>query len=417
MPRPDQEFKGKFWADRGIAPEVARERGYLRYEKHDISTVKGHFAGLSPGQKATVTRKAQAEHGLAIVRFPVLDDLEKPIPELRPDVAISTETPRSHWHGFGEPPEHGTHYRKLDPTSKAGLDHRWKWHTPPEGQVIPENEVARERGEEPGNTEVVHETRSSGKYHFAPTGYVKVEKTHDHDEQYKPPKTPHKPGKYSNYLSPEERRARHVAKHHGGLDVAGEHKHVWKIKNPDEDHARRLDIHPWASERLEAARLVYFGIEGCLKADAILSAILKEVRPESVFSVPSVSLWEAPELPQFIERRLVGKVVIIVLDSDWIKKHQVMEQARMCRTYLRRHGLEAHVAAPPTDRLAEGIKGVDDYLGQGGGTLDGLMVQDREVDECKHLDYLDRCRIGALGAAVEEPRRGFGFLISTLQRR
>lgn len=44
MPRPDQEFKGKLWTNRGIAAEVARERGYLCYEKHDISVVKGHFA-------------------------------------------------------------------------------------------------------------------------------------------------------------------------------------------------------------------------------------------------------------------------------------------------------------------------------------------------------------------------------------
>jgi hypothetical protein len=92
MAKPDQEFRSRFWSNRGISPEVAKERGYLRYEKHDPSKVKPHFAALSPGQKATVTRKAKAEHGLAIIRFAVLEHLEKPVPELRPDDPISTET-------------------------------------------------------------------------------------------------------------------------------------------------------------------------------------------------------------------------------------------------------------------------------------------------------------------------------------
>jgi hypothetical protein len=112
-----------------------------------------------------------------------------------------------------------------------------------------------------------------------------------------------------------------------------------------------------------------------------LTAILKEKRPESVFSVPSVSLWGVPELPDFIEKALKGKTVVIVPDADWIDNPLAIEQARMCRTYLRRHGLDAYVAAPPADRLDEGIKGVDDYLGEGDGTLDGLMVQERRVDE------------------------------------
>ena len=62
----------------------------------------------------------------------------------------------------------------------------------------------------------------------------------------------------------------------------------------------------------------------------------------------------------------------------------------MCRTYLRRHGLDAYVAAPPHDRLDEDIKGIDDYLGKGSGTLDGLMVQERRVDEYALTVYVTR---------------------------
>ena len=95
-------------------------------------------------------------------------------------------------------------------------------------------------------------------------------------------------------------------------------------------------------------------------------------------------------MPEFIEKRLKGKTVVIVPDADWIENPLVIEQARMCRTYLRRHGLDVYVAAPPVDRLNENIKGVDDYLGKGGGTLDGLMVQERRVDEYALTVFLAR---------------------------
>jgi hypothetical protein len=226
---------------------------------------------------------------------------------------------------------------------------------------------------------------------------------HDHALAFKPPQKHIKLGKYSDELYSNEAWALHISKHHPEIeaaiadvfqkwfddpeaklilsDVAGLHTHVSRVKDREKNHAERLDIHPWATERLEAARLVYFGIEGCLKADSILTAILKEDRPESVFSVPSVSLWGAPELPKFVEKRLNGKPVVIVPDADWIYNPLVMEQARLCRTYLRRYGLDAYVAAPPYDRLDEGIKGVGDYLGKGDGTLDELMVQERRVNE------------------------------------
>lgn len=307
-------------------------------------------------------RKVNEVSGLAILRFAVMEGLEKPLPELRPDDPIDLSRPSLHWHGIEKPPKHDIFYTKLDPQSPSGLAHRWKWHVEPKGVMTREKKARRDAGEEPGNTEDVHPKESPGKYHFAPSGKKTEVWQHDHALAFKPPEKHIKLGKYSDELYSNEAWALHISKHHPEIeaaiadafqkwfddpeakltlsDVAGLHTHVSRVKDREKNHAERLDIHPWATERLEAARLVYFGIEGCLKADSILTAILKEDRPESVFSVPSVSLWGAPELPKFVEKRLNGKPVVIVPDADWIYNPLVMEQARLCRTYLRRHGLE-----------------------------------------------------------------------------
>jgi hypothetical protein len=106
-------------------------------------------------------------------------------------------------------------------------------------------------------------------------------------------------------------------------------------------------------------------IEGCIKADAVLSA------GEAVFSVPSVSLWDADELPAFCSQYLSGKLVYIVPDMDWVDNDQVIQQALFCRTSLRRIGVAAHVAAPPEHA---GHKGIDDFLAAGGMIEDLVVV-------------------------------------------
>jgi hypothetical protein len=163
-----------------------------------------------------------------------------------------------------------------------------------------------------------------------------------------------------------------------GTFIAGPHHHAERGKD-DESLAKRLDVHPMAWKRWWKAERVYFVIEGVLKNDAVLSAIIREDRPESVFNVPSVSLWCADELPGFIEH-LRGREVVIVPDADWYEKPQVLRHARMCQRYLQRRGVEAIIAAPPRDRIKEDIKGVDDFLGAG-GSLDALEVLERKPSE------------------------------------
>jgi hypothetical protein len=418
---PDQD---EFWIERGIDFAVRDARPYTRYRADNPKPVQDAYDTLpSMGQKATTTRKAKEADGLVIHRHRAWPELGHVYAELRPDKAISTARPKRHWHGFGDPPpqeKKADFYQRLDPNSKGGLDHRWKWHTVPYGVTTEENKAARARGEEPGNEEGVHITESPGKYHFPPSLKIKKSYTHDHDEQFRE-KRFRKPlalliklewlveqrrrypwlglsplaqevirahwfrqGKYSTRGTAEEERKAHVLYHpdHDGEDLEGDHTHEVSLPDADGNLAMRLDVHPWAQPLFAGAEEAFFSIEGCLKNDAILSAILKERRKASVFSVPSVTLWEAPELPEFVRRNLVGKRVIVVPDSDWIGNDRVIEQARLCRTYLRRLGVEeTYVAAPPLgeDGKVE-HKGVDDFLGAG-GTLDELSVLHREIDE------------------------------------
>jgi hypothetical protein len=212
--------------------------------------------------------------------------------------------------------------------------------------------------------------------------------------------------------------AEHLERHHGGQDVYGYHVHALSAKTPGQQLAKRIDVHPLVWERggFEGER-AWFGIEGCIKADAILTALLRAGEPPAVFSVPSVSLWEATypaeeaeleegdELAAFAVRHLLGRTVCIVPDADAYAKDEVMTQALLCRSTLRRLGLRAEIVLPPDDRLDEGIKGVDDYLGRGGGTLDRMVWYRKEPpDEEELTEWLVR-RPGAASWKADRRRR------------
>jgi len=364
----------RFWLERGIDLDVRDARPYVPYGE-DVSAVREAFAALrSPGQKASIVRKARAVGGVMIERHPVMPGLGDVLPELRPNVAISTETPRRHWHGYGEPPEDDRFYERLNPNSEPGKAHLRKHHTDPEtGAIV--------------NTEAVHGTTSPGKYHFAPNGKRDVVYVHDHALAYSGVDLKFH-SKYITIPTKAERLARHLQAAHDGVDVMGAHEHTVRRPNPDDNLAKRLDVHPWAAARLEDAEEVFFGLEGCMKADAILSAILREDRKASVVSVPSVTLWDPAELEEFARQHLLGKRLVICPDADWIENSAVIEQARLCRTYLRRLGVtDTYIAAPPLKDGEVEHKGVDDYLGAG-GTLDELAVQHRTVDEGAIRYYL-----------------------------
>jgi hypothetical protein len=140
-------------------------------------------------------------------------------------------------------------------------------------------------------------------------------------------------------------------------------------------------------EKIRAAEVVFFVIEGCMKADSILA------KGAAVFSVPSVSLWDCPELKRFTETYLNDKEVVIVPDADWAQKEQVISQTRLCHATLSRFGVgTVHIAAPPVDENGKPTrgKGVDDFLGkEGRGDLGELQTVDYVMSP-ETLEAIDR---------------------------
>src|SRR5262249_28285013 len=134
--------------------------------------------------------------------------------------------------------------------------------------------------------------------------------------------------------------------------------------------AKRIDIHELGASLFADAEVVFFALEGVVKGDAILTAILDTGARAAACSVPSVTLWRAPELHPTAERYFRSKVVVVVPDNDW-HNHRVVTQAMCCRTELTRLGIHACVAVPTRG------KGVDDHL-VNGGTLGELSVLGRD---------------------------------------
>jgi hypothetical protein len=333
-----------FWRDRGIDEDVRDRRPYIRWTAEDIGLVVEAYKDLNRGQRAYMARLAHQQNGLVIVRHGI-PGTPHIYPEIRPDAKVKTGPPIRHWHGSAEPPQEAYEpgVRLIRRGTKSYRDHITK------------------EGEEHARVEAVHEHPDLAKYVFPPSGTCEEPWTHNHNK-----------GKSAGYYKEhQDALQRHLKKWHADPDAIewhedGTHTHGRSVKDNSDSLARRIDVHPWVWPMLPEAERVFFVIEGCLKADALLS------QGEVVFSVPSVSLWEAPELEAFACRYLIGKMVIIGPDADWLHNPTVIAQARFCQAFLNRLGIRAFVAAPPQDTQ----KGVDDFLGAG-GKLDDMDVLER----------------------------------------
>jgi hypothetical protein len=199
---------------------------------------------------------------------------------------------------------------------------------------------------------------------------------------------------HKRWIRRPEHVKRHIEKEHGGVNVQTIHRNEnWaKYVFPTGKGAKRLDVHPEAWPKFVNASRVFFGIEGCIKADAMLSS------GEAVLSVPSVTLWRAPELASFAGA-FQGMVVYIVCDADGITNDAVITQALFCRTYLRNLGVDAYIAAPPFTAYKRNneLKGVDDHLAHG-GTMEDLDVFERETAHglAEHLAERGKCRFNRI---------------------
>lgn len=338
-----------FFTGRGIADAIWRSRPYLWWGQSTADPARDPFAGTTPAQRAFVTRITSQSPGWVITRHapPMSEPLPPIFPELRPISPVKTQGPRVHWHGDGEPPA------DLKPWSKMPGD-RTTWSS----HIDRDKATDDHRG---FNTELLHSHQAIAKYVFATSPKIDGAYVHDHETSWKRTAAAARP----------ERRQGHVDKHHAGIDQVGPHTHQYRAPDPEAPAmARRLDVHPLGVEKLASDEVVFLALEGCIKADAILSA------GGAVFSVPSVSLWDAAELQSFVTEHLRDKVVIVVPDSDWHTNAQVINQAKMCGIRLRRLGVMAtHVAAPPMTYNGRPTKGADDFLAAG-GTLGELVVID-----------------------------------------
>lgn len=162
----------------------------------------------------------------------------------------------------------------------------------------------------------------------------------------------------------------------------------------------RLDMHPWAAERLQQLLrsptdwYVVFALEGCLKADAALEHILDHNEPATVVSVPSITLWhQADGLQRFTMEYLQGLSVYVVCDSDWdptderrsktMDPNAVVRQARTLTAQLRAWGAQAVAVGPTPEPRACRLhnakrhdkRGLDDYLADH-GTFEELFHSD-----------------------------------------
>ena len=369
---------------RGITPLVRETRPYIRWTTDEPEAAKEPFAGTSAANRAHITKIVNQSGGRVITRHapPMRPPLPPIYPELRPDHPVKTQGPRLHYHGTkaltaGELAEWARSHGRL-PKWLERIDsgkERFDPNGPPPSWLdtldpagTGRAHIARSKQDDDHhgvNSESPHFHQPFAKYVFPLEDKMDRAYVHDHDEYQRP-----------------AARQRHLDRHHEGAEPGTPHAHNrGKVRDPGKPRlAARIDVHPLAVERVLADPVVFFGIEGCLKADAILSA------GGAVFSVPSVSLWDAEELERFVLAYLIGpgeqpKTVVIVPDADWSTKWQVESQARMCQAALHRLGItDVHVAAPPLSNNGVGTKGVDDFLGPAsGGRLEDLLVIDNET--------------------------------------
>ena len=309
-----------FFSEHAISAQVADARPYVRWTTDNIQPVKDAYKTLTKGQRAHMSRVAGQADGWVITRHaPPGLDLRRVYAEIRPDEAVRAQAPYWHCH----------------PTSPGDVEPVY----PTTGNPL----LAKD----------IH-TAESMKTHIARTTGDEYVHEGVNDE------TVHMHQPLAKYVFPSSFKRQ----------ITGRDGHLHWVKDTKRNLAKRIDVHPLAVELFADSEIVYFGLEGCIKADAILTAILAADDAATVFSVPSVTLWpwDAPELPRFAAKYLKGKTVIIVPDLDWYKNPGVYTQAMLARTFLRRRGIEeTHIEAPPIEFFqTTGEKGVDDFLAHGG---------------------------------------------------
>jgi len=341
-----------FGRDRGIPPAIWKSRPFVWYTPEHPDPVLDALADLGREQRTFAAYLTGQCHGWSISREPppMIPALPRIYPELKPLHPVHTDGPTLHWHGDGEMPEWMPDHVKM-----PGERHLWQAHI---------NRSKKKSSDAHGgdNTDELH-------YHWPPAKYVHLNETkfdgafaHHHDE-------------VKTYKRHPDRLRKHLDRHEHPEGTVGLHVHAYRVADPTAPKmAQRIDAHSLAVELIRESPVVFYGIEGCLKADAILAD------GGAPISVPSVGQWDAAELEDVADAYLRDKTVVVVCDADWHDNRLVINEARLCESWLRRFGVsKTYVAAPPPRFHGKNTKGVDDLIGVG-GHLEDLLVVERKMN-------------------------------------
>ncbi len=380
-----------FRRDHHIWPAVWLARHYIRWlavqhdgplHADDLGPVREAYRDPISGKElrglSSTLYKARQSDGWVISRH-APPGLSHIYPEIRPDKKVKRAgLSTRHYHGDRQ--FHPELYPKVWPEEGWAVM-PWEVYTPEQMR----DHINRDKDDPDDhrgiNRHDVHEYDRWAKYCFPENVTIKGYWPHDHANIK---------GSATREKHLEARRGQH-----GKED--GWHWHWDWVKDPDQNLAKRIDAHPFALGLFRGApRRVHIPIEGCIKSDAVLTEILQEGLAESVLSVPSVTLWDARELPTVARTYLKGQTVISI-DADGGVNPRVMTQARLLQTVLTDLGCTALVAAPPFDAWLKdhNLKGDDDHLAAGKKLedlevlgLDPSVDLDEFIeDRGRHLQY------------------------------
>jgi hypothetical protein len=355
-----------FRREHGIADEVWRARGYARYGAgragvEDLRRIDANYCRVPDNDLRRRTQHA----GLAIPRRALPDTVgPTPIAELRPDDPICMSERwhahpggnREHEHDWDNPHLPG---RKSDPEAHQHCD--WAKYLFVKGEPIESVSLradvkARdlpffELYEEQTKLEEALSDRIGGD----------VQGSWDRGvlEELLGFQLPERPGSRGRRQTGDDTLiSLGVVEIDVGSGTSPFEAHS-VLRKARESETTRIDANPLALGLLMHAERIYFGIEGCIKADAMLSAILESGDRATVVSVPSVTLW--PKDAGYYDgdlrtlaRLAADREVAIVVDSDWddFDKNKGGRGARASRVA---HGPPAtHRGSTPSDRPTDG---------------------------------------------------------------
>jgi hypothetical protein len=331
-------------------------------------------------------KRSKRAPGVMMRRHPVPEADQFLFAEMRPDHPILTGGPNRRSHRGMRSHEKEDHINRSK-TSKEDVE---AGCTPEELERFSQlpgwgvTEGADHSGADPGDR-TVHVHLRVPKYLFPRNEKKTLRVEHDHSEHPRSDLRNHlyQEHDYPRYTYEGSRRLPHdpVAREifrrtpgSGGRSIEwlgpipSDERHVHESQVDETFYARRLSSHPLGFVRIAEADRVCFAMEGEIKEAALV------VVGEATVSCPSVTLWEAPELPEFTRNHLRGKTVLVIPDSDWDPvvrpggDDAVYRQAIRLREALRLYGAKAFVAAPPhPEHCAKGCTkhGVDDHLAHG----------------------------------------------------